>query len=121
LGGLIAPIFFNTTQDSGGLPIMCDGKRDETGDVIIIDTEKMEIKKENGELLCKFELKPPTIKDEFRAGGRLNLIIGRSLTNKARAFLGLGESTVFVNVNNPEPKPNQGYTLAQRLLVSLRA
>jgi len=116
LGGLIAPIFFNTTQDSGGLPIMCDVSGMKTGDVIIIDTEKMEIKKENGELLCKFELKPPTIKDEFRAGGRLNLIIGRSLTNKARAFLGLGESTVFVNVNNPEPKPNQGYTLAQKII-----
>jgi aconitate hydratase 2/2-methylisocitrate dehydratase len=116
LGGLIAPIFFNTTQDSGGLPIMCDVSGMKTGDVIIIDTEKMEIRKENGELLCKFELKPPTIKDEFRAGGRLNLIIGRSLTNKARAFLGLGESTVFVNVKNPEPKPNQGYTLAQKII-----
>ncbi|MCA1927988.1 MAG: bifunctional aconitate hydratase 2/2-methylisocitrate dehydratase, partial [Calditerrivibrio sp.] len=116
LGGLIAPIFFNTTQDSGGLPIMCDVTGMKTGDVIIIDTEKLEIKRENGEVLSKFELKPSTIRDEFRAGGRLNLIIGRALTNRARGFLGLGESDIFVKVENPKPKPNQGYTLAQKIV-----
>jgi len=116
IGGLIAPIFFNTTQDSGGLPIMCDVTGMKTGDVIIIDTVKMEIRKENGEVLTKFELKPSTIRDEFRAGGRLNLIIGRALTNKARAFLGLGESDLFVKAQNPVPKPGQGYTLAQKIV-----
>ncbi|MEF3254491.1 MAG: bifunctional aconitate hydratase 2/2-methylisocitrate dehydratase [Deferribacterales bacterium] len=116
IGGLIAPIFFNTVQDSGGLPIMCDVTGMKTGDVIIIDTEKLEIRKENGEVLTKFEFKPSTIKDEFRAGGRLNLIIGRALTNKARKFLGLGESTLFVIPKNPVPKPNQGYTLAQKIV-----
>jgi aconitate hydratase 2/2-methylisocitrate dehydratase len=116
IGGLIAPIFFNTTQDSGGLPIMCDVTEMKTGDVIIIDTVKMEIRKENGEVLTKFELKPATIRDEFRAGGRLNLIIGRALTNKARAFLGLGESDLFVKAQNPVPKAGQGYTLAQKIV-----
>ncbi|MGB9731474.1 bifunctional aconitate hydratase 2/2-methylisocitrate dehydratase [Calditerrivibrio nitroreducens] len=116
IGGLIAPIFFNTTQDSGGLPIMCDVTGMKTGDVIIIDTVKMEIRKENGEVLTKFELKPATIRDEFRAGGRLNLIIGRALTNKARAFLGLGESDLFVKAQNPVPKAGQGYTLAQKIV-----
>ncbi|MGC9062244.1 bifunctional aconitate hydratase 2/2-methylisocitrate dehydratase [Calditerrivibrio sp.] len=116
IGGLIAPIFFNTTQDSGGLPIMCDVTGMKTGDVIIIDTVKMEIRKENGEVLTKFELKPATIRDEFRAGGRLNLIIGRALTNKARSFLGLGESDLFVKAQNPVPKAGQGYTLAQKIV-----
>ncbi|MGA1847442.1 bifunctional aconitate hydratase 2/2-methylisocitrate dehydratase [Deferribacter abyssi] len=116
IGGLIAPIFFNTTQDSGGLPIMCDVSKLKTGDVIIIDTKKGEIRSENGDVLSTFEIKPPTLRDEFRAGGRLNLIIGRSLTNKAREVLGLGESDLFIKPDNPTPKPNQGYTLAQKIV-----
>jgi aconitate hydratase 2/2-methylisocitrate dehydratase len=116
LGSVIAPIFFNTTEDSGGLPIMCDVNNMKTGDVIVIDTEKGEIKDANGKVISTFELKPSTIKDEFRAGGRLNLIIGRQLTGKARKALGLGESEVFTKTVNPEPKAGQGFTLAQKII-----
>lgn len=116
LGGLIAPIFFNTTQDSGGLPIMCDVTKLNTGDIITIDTKKGEIRNEKGEVVSTFEIKPPTLRDEFRAGGRLNLIIGRALTAKARKFLGLSESDIFIRAENPKPKPNQGYTLAQKIV-----
>jgi aconitate hydratase 2/2-methylisocitrate dehydratase len=116
IGSVIAPIFFNTTEDSGGLPIMCDVDKLETGDVVTINTEKGEITNEAGEVLSTFELKPVTLKDEYRAGGRLNLIIGRTLTNNARQALGLGESDVFVKANNPEPKENQGFTLAQKII-----
>jgi len=116
LGGLIAPIFFNTTQDSGGLPIMCDVSKLNTGDVITIDTKKGEIRNDKGEVITTFEIKPPTLRDEFRAGGRLNLIIGRALTDKARKFLKLSETDIFIKPDNPKPKPNQGYTLAQKIV-----
>lgn len=116
LGGLIAPIFFNTTQDSGGLPIMCDVSKLNTGDVITIDTKKGEIRNDKGEVITTFEIKPPTLRDEFRAGGRLNLIVGRALTDKARKFLKLSETDIFIKPDNPKPKPNQGYTLAQKIV-----
>ena len=116
LGGLIAPIFFNTTQDSGGLPIMCDVTKINTGDEIVIDTKNGLIKDASGKIITTFEIKPATLKDEYRAGGRLNLIIGRALTSKARQVLGLGESDLFIKSENPVPKPNQGYTLAQKIV-----
>jgi aconitate hydratase 2/2-methylisocitrate dehydratase len=117
LGGLIAPIFFNTTEDSGGLPIeKVDVTKIKTGDVIILDTAAGRIKNENGEILSMFELKPPTIRDEYRAGGRLNLIIGRALTNKARAALDLPEADFFASLTNPVPKEGQGFTLAQKIV-----
>ena len=115
LGSVIAPIFFNTTEDSGGLPIMCNVDEMNTGDVIEIDTVKGEISKD-GKVISTFDIKPATLKDEYRAGGRLNLIIGRQLTIKARKALGLGESDVFEKTVNPEPKANQGYTLAQKII-----
>lgn len=115
IGNVIAPIFFNTTQDSGGLPIMCNVDELNTGDVVTINTEKGEISKD-GQVISTFELKPSTIKDEYRAGGRLNLIIGRTLTNNARKALGLGESEVFKKAVNPTPKADQGYTLAQKII-----
>ncbi|PLX69318.1 MAG: bifunctional aconitate hydratase 2/2-methylisocitrate dehydratase [Denitrovibrio sp.] len=116
IGSVIAPIFFNTTEDSGGLPIICDVDELNTGDVVNINTEKGEITDESGKVLSTFELKPSTIKDEYRAGGRLNLIIGRTLTNNARKALGLGESDVFSKPVNPTPKKDQGYTLAQKII-----
>jgi aconitate hydratase 2 / 2-methylisocitrate dehydratase len=116
MGGLIAPIFFNTTEDSGGLPIMCDVTRMKTGDVITIDTKAGKILDGAGKVLTGFEWKPPTIKDEFRAGGRLNLIIGRQLTAKSRRTLGLPEADFFTTIENPKPKPGQGYTLAQKIV-----
>jgi aconitate hydratase 2/2-methylisocitrate dehydratase len=115
IGNVIAPIFFNTTQDSGGLPIMCNVDELNTGDVVTINTEKGEVSA-NGKVVSTFELKPATIKDEYRAGGRLNLIIGRTLTNNARKALGLGESEVFTKAVNPTPKADQGYTLAQKII-----
>lgn len=116
IGNVIAPIFFNTTEDSGGLPIMCNVDELNTGDVIVVNTEKGEIKNEAGKVLSTFALKPATLKDEYRAGGRLNLIIGRTLTNKARTALGLGESEVFTKTVNPVAKAGQGYTLAQKII-----
>ena len=116
LGGVIAPIFFNTAQDSGALPIKTDVTKLKTGDVIVIDTAKGEVRSEGGEVLSTFKLSPETLPDEYRAGGRIPLIIGRALTDRARAFLGLPISDVFVRAQNPEPKPDQGYTLAQKMV-----
>jgi aconitate hydratase 2/2-methylisocitrate dehydratase len=116
LGGLIAPIFFNTTEDSGGLPIMCDVTGLKTGDTIAIDAKAGKILDEAGRPLSNFEWKPPTIKDEFRAGGRLSLIIGRQLTAKARRILGLPEADFFTTIANPKPKPDQGFTQAQKIV-----
>jgi aconitate hydratase 2/2-methylisocitrate dehydratase len=116
IGGLIAPIFFNTVEDSGGLPIMCDVAALRTGDIITIDTKAGQVLDEAGRVLAGFAWKPPTLKDEFRAGGRLNLIIGRQLTAKARKTLGLPEADFFTTVENPKPKPDQAYTLAQKIL-----
>lgn len=116
IGGLIAPIFFNTTEDSGGLPLMADVTRMKTGDFITLDFKAGVIFGVGGEEISKLETKPPTLKDEFRAGGRLTLIIGRQLTAKARKALGLGEAEFFTAVENPKPKPKQGYTLAQKIV-----
>lgn len=115
LGGIIAPIFFNTTQDAGGLPIICDVTKMETGDVVTINTDKGTVRK-NGDVIAEFEIKPATIRDEYKAGGRLNLIIGRTLTNKARAALGLAETDVFIKATVPVKKTNQGYSLAQKMV-----
>jgi aconitate hydratase 2/2-methylisocitrate dehydratase len=94
---------------------MCNVDELNTGDVVTINTEKGEISA-NGKVVSTFELKPATLKDEYRAGGRLNLIIGRTLTNNARKALGLGESEVFTKAVNPTPKADQGYTLAQKII-----
>lgn len=116
LGGLIAPIFFNTVEDSGGLPLMCDVKKMKTGDLLFIDTEAGKIRNESGESIASFEFQPATLKDEFRAGGRLFLIIGRSLTEKAREKLGMSEADFFKKLENPSPKEGQGYSLAQKIV-----
>jgi len=116
IGGVIAPIFFNTAQDSGALPLKMDVTKFNTGDVIIINTAKGEVTNEAGELLTTFEIKPNTVPDEFRAGGRIPLIIGRALTDKARTALGLPATDIFTLPVNPTPKPGQGYTLAQKMV-----
>jgi len=116
LGGLIAPIFFNTVEDSGGLPIMCDVTRLKTGDVIVLDTQAGTITDEKGEKVSAFELDPATLKDEYRAGGRLFLMIGCALTAKARAALDMHEADFFTRIENPTPKDDQGYTLAQKIV-----
>jgi len=116
IGGLIAPIFFNTAEDSGGLPLMADVTKMKTGDIVTLETRAAVIKSASGEVLAKFEFKPSTIKDEFRAGGRLNLIVGRALTNKARAVLGLPEAAFFSRTENPKAKAGQGYSQAQKIV-----
>ena len=116
IGGVIAPIFFNTAQDSGALPLKADVTAMKTGDVIVINSSKGEITDEQGKLLSKFTLAPNTLADEFRAGGRIPLIIGRAVTDKARKALGLAPSTVFTLPDNPKSKKGQGYTLAQKMV-----
>lgn len=116
IGSVIAPIFFNTAQDSGGLPLMMDVTKMNHGDVITIHTKKGEVTSESGEVIATFGIKPNTLSDEFRAGGRIPLIVGRSLTAKAREALGMAESEIFVKADNPVPKPGQGYSLAQKIV-----
>ncbi len=116
LGGAIAPIFFNTAQDSGALPIRCRVSGLKSGDLITIDTRRGEITGENGGLVSSFSLSPDTLADEYRAGGRIPLIIGRALTARARTALGMDPVTIFANTKNPQPSPGQRYTLAQKIV-----
>jgi aconitate hydratase 2/2-methylisocitrate dehydratase len=114
LGGKIAPIFFNTQEDSGALPIEVDVSKLEMGDVIDVLPYDGKIVK-NGETIASFQLKSEVLFDEVRAGGRINLIIGRSLTAKARDFLGLPTSTLFRLPNVPA-STKAGFTLAQKMV-----
>ena len=114
LGGKIAPIFFNTAEDSGALPIECDVSQLETGDVITIHIDRGEIEKD-GAVVSGFSLTPDTILDEVRAGGRIPLMIGRALTDKTRAALGLSPSDVFIRPSAPV-ETGKGYTLAQKMV-----
>jgi len=116
IGGVIAPIFFNTAQDSGALPLKMDVAKFNTGDVITINTKKGEVTNAAGEVLTTFSIAPNTVPDEFRAGGRIPLIIGRALTDKARATLGMGATDIFTLPVNPVAKPGQGYSLAQKMV-----
>jgi aconitate hydratase 2/2-methylisocitrate dehydratase len=114
LGGKIAPIFFNTQEDSGALPIEVDVSKLEMGDVIDIHPYEGTIEKD-GAVVERFTLKNDVLLDEVQAGGRINLIIGRSLTAKAREFLGLPASTVF-RLPKPTTDSGKGFTLAQKMV-----
>ncbi len=114
LGGKIAPIFFNTAEDSGSLPIECDVSQMEMGDVITIYPFKGEIHK-NGAVISTFTLTPETMPDEVRAGGRVPLIIGRALTERARRSLNLPASDLFLRQSIPNDT-GKGYTLAQKMV-----
>jgi aconitate hydratase 2/2-methylisocitrate dehydratase len=114
LGGKIAPIFFNTQEDSGALPIEVDVSKMEMGDVLDIFPYDGRIEK-NGAVIANFELKSDVLLDEVRAGGRINLIIGRSLTAKAREFLDLPASTAFRLPAAPAAS-SKGSTLAQKMV-----
>jgi aconitate hydratase 2/2-methylisocitrate dehydratase len=116
IGSVIAPIFFNTAQDSGALPIKAEVTKMNDGDIITINTVKGEISNDKGEVISTFKLAPNTIADEFRAGGRIPLIIGRAVTENARKALGMGETDVFTKPVNPVPKADQGYSLAQKMV-----
>ena len=147
IGTAIAPIFFNTAEDSGALPIVADASALETGDVVdiypyagemfrvgrvnlsaegkfdavsIYGETKFENLNENekpqGEPVARFTLAPNTIFDEIRAGGRIPLIIGRSLCGKARAALNLGAEDIFAKPAQPQTDESEGYTLAQKIV-----
>ncbi|MCP9942587.1 bifunctional aconitate hydratase 2/2-methylisocitrate dehydratase [Cyanobium sp. ATX 6E8] len=120
LGGKIAPIFFNTAEDSGALPIECDVSALNSGDVITIrpyagTIERAAGEANAGEIVARFDLKPSTITDEVRAGGRIPLLIGRSLTDKVRAQLGLPASDLFIRPSAPADT-GKGFTLAQKMV-----
>ncbi|MDA1107200.1 MAG: bifunctional aconitate hydratase 2/2-methylisocitrate dehydratase [Proteobacteria bacterium] len=115
LGGKIAPIFFNTAEDAGSLPIECAVDKLNTGDVIKIYPHAGRITSETGAELARFELKPITLPDEVRAGGRIPLIIGRALTDKTREHLGLDCSPLFIRPLATTDS-GKGYTLAQKMV-----
>ena len=115
IGTKIAPIFFNTMEDAGTLVFEADVEKMESGDVITIFPHEGKIENESSENISSFELKTETFLDEVRAGGRIPLIIGRSLTDKARDFLNLPATDVFVRPGKAD-ESNDGYTLAQKIV-----
>lgn len=115
IGGKIAPIFFNTAEDSGALPIQCAVGSMNTGDVIVIHPFDGKVLNEKGDVIASFDLAPLTLPDEVRAGGRIPLIIGRGLTSKAREALGLPPSDMFIQPITPKDT-GKGYTLAQKIV-----
>ncbi|MBF0417456.1 MAG: bifunctional aconitate hydratase 2/2-methylisocitrate dehydratase, partial [Magnetococcales bacterium] len=114
IGGTIAPIFFNTAEDSGMLPIQCDVSALKNGDVVTINTREGTIRRD-GAVVARFQISPNTLADEVRAGGRVNLIVGRKLTAKAREVLGMAPTERFVAPENPVDT-GKGYTLAQKMV-----
>jgi len=115
LGTKIAPIFFNTAEDSGAMPIQCDVSKMQMGDVITIKPYAGQVLNAQGEVISTFELTPTTMPDEVRAGGRIPLIIGRGLTTNARHALGLPASDLFIQSIAPKDT-GKGYTLAQKMV-----
>ena len=114
IGDIIAPIFFNTAEDSGCLPIQAPVANLETGDVITVKPFEGVIIK-NGEVVSNFELSPNTLPDEMRAGGRIPLIIGKGLTAKAREALDMDSGDLFMTPSQPEDD-GKGYSLAQKMV-----
>jgi aconitate hydratase 2/2-methylisocitrate dehydratase len=115
IGGKIAPIFFNTMEDAGALPIECDVTKMNTGDVIIVKPYEGVITNDQGASIAEFVLKSDVILDQVRAGGRIPLIVGRGLTTRARDALGLGTADFFRTPKAPV-ESNKGYTLAQKMV-----
>ena len=114
LGSKIAPIFYNTMEDAGALPIELDVSQMEMGDVIELRPYEGKALK-NGQVIAEFEVKSEVLFDEVRAGGRIPLIIGRGLTAKAREALGLPASTLFRLPKNPADS-GKGFSLAQKMV-----
>ena len=114
IGSIIAPIFFNTAEDSGCLPIQAPVDALETGDEIVVKPFDGVIEK-NGSVVSEFKLSPNTLPDEMRAGGRIPLIIGKGLTAKAREALGMGATDLFAHPEQPADS-GKGYTLAQKMV-----
>ena len=114
LGSKIAPIFYNTMEDAGALPIELDVSQMDTGDVVELRPYEGKALK-NGAVIAEFKVKSDVLFDEVRAGGRIPLIVGRGLTAKAREALGLAPSTLFRLPQNPADT-GKGYTLAQKMV-----
>ncbi|MFZ9645846.1 MAG: bifunctional aconitate hydratase 2/2-methylisocitrate dehydratase [Fluviibacter sp.] len=118
LGSKIAPIFFNTMEDAGALPIEIDAGQMDMGDEIELKVDQATAKVtalKNGQVIAESQLKTPVILDEVRAGGRIPLIIGRGLTTKAREALGLPPSTLFRLPQDPADS-GKGFSLAQKMV-----
>jgi aconitate hydratase 2/2-methylisocitrate dehydratase len=115
LGGTIAPIFYATARDAGVLAIGCEVTPLNTGDQLTLNLREWTLHDRDGNRIT-MEPAPVTLLDEYRAGGRLNLIIGRNLTRWACEALGLPFPTIFKETANPAPKANQAYTLAQKMV-----
>ena len=124
IGEKIAPIFFNTMEDSGALPIEMPVDKIKMGQLIdIYPYQGITRDHETDEFICEWTLKSPTILDSVRAGGRINLIIGKSLTQKAQSVLNMVDNTIFINTNsttnsssNDENFEKAGFTLAQKMV-----
>ena len=116
LGGNVAPIFFNTAEDSGTLPIECDVQNLNMGDVITIRPWDGQILSKEGDIIAEFNMRPTTLADEVRAGGRIPLIIGRGLTDKACETLNLPVNNVFIRSMPPRNDISKGFTLAQKIV-----
>ena len=115
IGGKVAPIFYNTMEDAGALVFEAPVEQLGMGDVIEIRPYDGKILAEDGQVLSEFALKSQVLLDEVRAGGRINLIIGRGLTTRAREALSLGESDLFRIPDQPQDT-GKGYTLAQKMV-----
>ncbi len=116
LAGRIAPIFFTTMEDAGGLPVQADVSGLATGDRIRFLPHEGRIEREDGSPLAPVRLEPRTLLNEVRAGGRVNLLIGRKLSARACEALGRDASTLFAEAAAPEAPEGRGYTLAQKLV-----
>ena len=115
IGGKVAPIFYNTMEDAGALVFEAPVDQLQMGDVIEIRPYDGKILNDSGEVLSEFALKSEVLLDEVRAGGRINLIIGRGLTNRAREALGLDEGDLFRKPEQPADS-GKGFTLAQKMV-----
>ena len=115
-GSKIAPIFFNTAEDSGAFPIECDVSNLNNGDEIILKANDKIICDLSGNILATFEHNPPTILDEVRSGGRIPLIIGRGLSDRSADVLGIEKPTIFVSNISEKTDTQHGYTLAQKMV-----
>ncbi len=115
LGATIAPIFYATARDAGTLALQGDIRELVTGDQVSLDLKTLTLTTKVGKEI-PLATSPRALLDEYRAGGRLNLIIGKSLTAAACKALGVAEPQIFVKTDNPKPKDGQGYTLAQKII-----
>ncbi len=115
-GGKIAPIFFNTAEDSGAYPIECDVSQMNNGDVITLKAHEKVICNDKGQVISTFAHNPLTILDEVRAGGRIPLIIGRGLSDRSAKALDVNKSKVFLSHVTETLNKKQGFTLAQKMV-----